>query len=88
MISVNEAKKIIQEQVSPLPPVQLPLLEAAGLTLAEAVYSMIDFPPFNQSSMDGYAFCFDGWKNNAALEIEGEIAAGSNTTKTYSVWIV
>jgi molybdopterin molybdotransferase len=34
--------------------------------------------------MDGYAFCFDGWKNNAALEIEGEIAAGSNTTKTYS----
>ena len=84
MISVNEAKKIIQEQVSPLPPVQFPLLEAAGLTLAEAVYSMIDFPPFNQSSMDGYAFCFDGWKNNGPLEIEGEIAAGSNTTKTYS----
>jgi molybdopterin molybdotransferase len=45
---------------------------------------MIDSPPFNQSSMDGYAFCFDGWKNNGALEIEGEIAAGSNITKTYS----
>jgi len=84
MISVNEAKKIIQEQVSPLDPVQLPLLQAAGLTLAADVFSMIDSPPFNQSSMDGYAFCFDGWKNNAALEIEGEIAAGSNTTKTYS----
>jgi len=84
MISVNEAKKIIQEQLSPLDPVQLPLLQAAGLTLAADVFSMIDSPPFNQSSMDGYAFCFDGWKNNAALEIEGEIAAGSNTTKTYS----
>ena len=84
MTSVNEAKKIIQEQVSPLDPVQLPLLQAAGLTLAADVFSMIDSPPFNQSSMDGYAFCFDGWKNNAALEIEGEIAAGSNTTKTYS----
>ena len=84
MISVNEAKKIIQEQVSPLDPVQLPLLQAAGLTLAADVFSMIDSPPFDQSSMDGYAFCFDGWKNNAALEIEGEIAAGSNTTKTYS----
>jgi len=84
MISVNEAKKIIQEQVSPLDPVQLPLLQAAGLTLAADVFSMIDSPPFNQSSMDGYAFCFDVWKNNAALEIEGEIAAGSNTTKTYS----
>jgi len=84
MISVNEAKKIIQEQLSPLDPVQLPLLQAAGLTLAADVFSMIDSPPFDQSSMDGYAFCFDGWKNNAALEIEGEIAAGSNTTKTYS----
>lgn len=84
MISVNEAKKIIQEKVSPLNPVQLPLLQAAGLTLASDVFSMIDSPPFNQSSMDGYAFCFDGWKNNGALEIEGEIAAGSNTTKTYS----
>ena len=84
MISVNEAKKIIQEKVSPLNPVQLPLLQAAGLTLASDVFSMIDSPPFNQSSMDGYAFCFDGWKNNGALEIEGEIAAGSTTTKTYS----
>lgn len=84
MISVNEAKKIIQEKVSPLNPVQLPLLQAAGLTLASDVFSMIDSPPFNQSSMDGYAFCFDNWINNGALEIEGEIAAGSNTTKTYS----
>jgi len=84
MISVNEAKKIIQEQVIPLNPVQLPLIQAAGLTLATDVFSMIDSPPFNQSSMDGYAFCFEGWKNNGALEIEGEIAAGSNTTKTYS----
>jgi molybdopterin molybdotransferase len=84
MISVNEAKKLIQEQVSSLNPVQLPLLQAAGLILAADVFSMIDSPPFNQSSMDGYAFCFDRWKNNGALEIEGEIAAGSNTTKTYS----
>jgi molybdopterin molybdotransferase len=84
MISVNEAKKIIQEKVSPLQPVQLPLQQAAGLTLAADIFSKIDSPPFNQSSMDGYAFCFDGWKNNGALEIEGEIAAGSDTTKTYS----
>lgn len=84
MISVNEAKKIIQEQVIPLIPVQLSLLQAAGLTLAADVFSMIDSPPFNQSSMDGYAFCFDDWKNNGTLKIEGEIAAGINSIQTYS----
>jgi molybdopterin molybdotransferase len=45
---------------------------------------LIDSPPFNQSSMDGYAFCFDDWKNNGTLNIEGEIAAGINSIQTYS----
>ena len=84
MISVTEAKKIIQEQVIPLHPVQLPLLQAVGLVLATDVFSTIDFPPFNQSSMDGYAFCFEGWKSNGTLPIEGEIAAGSNSNQTYA----
>lgn len=84
MISVTEAKKIIQEQVSPLSQVQLPLLQAIGLVLAEDVFSAIDFPPFNQSSMDGYAFCYEGLKSNGTLQIEGEIAAGSNSNQTYA----
>lgn len=84
MISVTEAKKIIQEQVIPLHPVQLPLLQAVGLVLAADVFSIIDFPPFNQSSMDGYAFCFDSWKSNGTLPIEGEIAAGTNSNQTYA----
>lgn len=84
MITVAEAKKIIQDQVGSLTPVQLPLLQSAGLVLAADVFSTQDFPPFNQSSMDGYAFCFESWQNNGTLPIEGIIAAGDSTIKAYA----
>jgi molybdopterin molybdotransferase len=78
LISVTEARKIIADNVSPLPPVKLPLQDAGGLILAEDVHATMDIPAFPQSSMDGYAFSFDGWKKYKKLKIEGEIAAGSN----------
>jgi molybdopterin molybdotransferase len=82
MISVKEAKKIISENVSLLEPVTLQLQESAGLILAEDVYSSMDIPAFPQSSMDGYAFSFEGWKQHKKLKITGEVAAGSNETFT------
>jgi len=82
MISVSEAKKIISENVSSLQQVSLPLLESAGLILAEDVYASMDIPAFPQSSMDGYAFSFDDWKQNKKLKIAGEVAAGSNEVFT------
>jgi len=78
MISVEEAKRIINENVSALQPINLPLQQAAGLTLAEDVYAATDIPAFLQSSMDGYAFSFSGWKKYKKLKIVGEVAAGSN----------
>lgn len=78
MISVQEAKRIIDENVSSLPPVKMPLQKVAGLVLAEDVYATMDIPAFPQSSMDGYAFLFEGWKKNKRLKIVGEIAAGNN----------
>ena len=36
------------------------------------------FPAFPQSSMDGYAFCFEEWKRRRKLKIVGEVAAGSS----------
>ena len=80
MISVTEAKKIISENISSLVPVTLALQTSAGLTLAEDIYATIDIPAFPQSSMDGYAFSFVGWKQNEKLKITGEVAAGSNET--------
>ena len=82
MISVTEAKKIISENISSLEPVILPLQESASLILAEDVYASTDIPAFPQSSMDGYAFSFSGWKQYKKLKIAGEVAAGSNETFT------
>src|SRR6476620_5983701 len=78
MISVSEAKKIISENVTVLLPVPLSLHQTAGLTLAEDIYATVDIPPFPQSSMDGYAFSFEGWKQSGKLKIVGEVAAGSS----------
>lgn len=79
MISVKEAKNIILENITPLEPKQLPLNEAFGKLLKEDIYSPINLPPFNQSSVDGYAFCFDEWKKNTTLIIEGEVQAGNTS---------
>jgi molybdopterin molybdotransferase len=78
MISVAEAKKIIDENTVALLPVKLSLQQAAGKILAEDVYAATDIPAFDQSSMDGYAFLFSGWKHDKKLIINGEIAAGDN----------
>jgi molybdopterin molybdotransferase len=41
--------------VEPLPPIDLPLLDAADCVLTEDVVSPVDLPRFDNSSMDGYA---------------------------------
>ena len=56
----------------------LKLQESSGLILAEDVYATTDIPAFPQSSMDGYAFSFAGWKQHKRLKISGEVAAGNN----------
>lgn len=77
MISVTEAKEKIINNTATLTPVKSVLSLAGGKVLAEDVYSTIDIPGFDQSSMDGYAFSFKEWKLNQLLEVKGEIAAGN-----------
>jgi molybdopterin molybdotransferase len=74
MISVNEAKDIIRNNVEVLPSIKIPLADAVGYVLAEDVFSKIEFPPFNQSNVDGYAIAFKDAKE--ILRIDGEVAAG------------
>jgi len=76
MISVTEAKELVEKHTGPLSPVELPLMEAAGLVLAHDAYSNFDIPAFEQSGMDGYAFRYDDWAGNSQLLIEDEIPAG------------
>ncbi len=71
MISVTEAKKIIENNTNSLPPVELILEKAAGKIVAEDVYASLDIPAYPQSSMDGYAISFNGWKKNKKFKIEG-----------------
>ncbi|MET1057574.1 MAG: molybdopterin molybdotransferase MoeA [Pedobacter sp.] len=76
MISVQEAKLLIQEQVVPMPLHLMPLAMAAGATLGADVYAKIDIPAFEQSSMDGYAIRFD--ERLLPLAINGEMQAGAD----------
>ncbi len=82
MITVAEAKHIISATVPELKPVTLSLLQAAGKVLAADVFATVDIPAFPQSAMDGYAFAFDNLQQE--LMIEGEMAAGSSSTKELS----
>lgn len=75
-IEVSEAKKLIRENIETPDPVKVSITTAAGLILAENVYALSDVPPFNQSSMDGYALNYEGWKKNNMLKIEGLVQAG------------
>ncbi len=77
MITVQEAKKIISESVAMLPAKTVALPLAVGHTLAADVFSSQNFPPFWQSAMDGYAFCFADWQQQP-LRITGEVQAGAD----------
>lgn len=51
------AREYLLERVLPITQIeQVPLLEADGRVLAEAVYASGDVPPFDRSPFDGYAF--------------------------------
>ena len=79
MISVSEARNIVEANTERLTPVRLPLPLASGSVLAEDVHSPLDIPAFAQSSMDGYAFAFDGLEGDGRLSIAGVVAAGTQT---------
>ena len=80
MISVSEAKEIINQQVFDRKIVNLLLYQAVDKILAHDVYALTDIPAFDQSSMDGYAFAFEGWKSGDGLVVVDEIPAGRRET--------
>lgn len=80
MISVEEASRLITENTTMMPVKKMPLTLAAGLVLAEDVVAPQSIPAYPQSSMDGYAFAFDG--SNKAFRVVGEMPAGSHENIT------
>jgi len=55
MIDVAEAYRILFDNVTSGPVVELPLADAVYRTLAQAIVCDVDMPPFDRSVMDGYA---------------------------------
>lgn len=76
LISVIEAKKLINEHIKAMEPFWVNLEDAVALVLAQDIYSKMDIPAFHQSSMDGYAINYKDWQNHKKLKINGESQAG------------
>ncbi len=55
LIGVEEAREAVLAEVRPLPPEPVALDDALGRVLAEPAISAEQVPPFDNSSMDGYA---------------------------------
>jgi putative molybdopterin biosynthesis protein len=57
LLSLDEAKNVLQRHLKPKPlgVEKIPLLEAHNRVLAEDVTATLDVPPFNRSTVDGYA---------------------------------
>lgn len=77
MISVEEAKELILKTIVPLNPVKQEVSESLHQVLGRDVFSPIDYPPFRQSAMDGFAICHSDILNNIEIEIIGEAPAGN-----------
>ncbi|WP_326827557.1 molybdotransferase-like divisome protein Glp [Streptomyces sp. NBC_01751] len=81
--SVDEHLEDILAAVRPLEPIELQLPEAQGCVLVEDVVVEIALPPFDNSSMDGYAVRvadLEGASEEfpAVLTVIGDVAAGSD----------
>jgi molybdopterin molybdotransferase len=77
MISVEEARKIISDNITTLKAATSTIGKASGHVLAADIYATRNIPAFPQSSMDGYAFSFADWKQGLGLPLAGEVQAGS-----------
>ncbi|MFH8379356.1 gephyrin-like molybdotransferase Glp [Kitasatospora sp. NPDC018058] len=80
--SVDEHLADVLAAVGPLPAIELPLLDAQGCRLEEDVVADGDLPPFDNSSMDGYAVRTadtEGATDTypSVLPVVGDIAAGA-----------
>ncbi|MFG2744505.1 gephyrin-like molybdotransferase Glp [Streptomyces chartreusis] len=79
--SVDEHLEDILTTVRPLEPIELQLLDAQGCVLVDDVTVQVSLPPFDNSSMDGYAVRVAdvegaGEEFPAVLEVVGDVAAG------------
>jgi molybdopterin molybdotransferase len=77
MITVEEAKNLVEKNCRVLPSEVLAISEILGRVLAEDVYSKVDIPGFPQSAMDGYAVnCSGDIEKGDQFRVVAEVQAG------------
>ncbi|MFF4587785.1 gephyrin-like molybdotransferase Glp [Streptomyces sp. NPDC001388] len=86
--SVDEHLEDILATVRPLEPIELQLPDAQGCVLVDDVTVPVSLPPFDNSSMDGYAVrvadvAGASEEFPAALEVVGDVAAGQAADLLY-----
>jgi len=86
MRQVEEAIKIVLDNIKVLGTERIPIQDSFGRVLGEDVNSSIYLPPWDNSAMDGYAVKWDDIKEAtkerpANLKITGDIRAGSMPDK-------
>lgn len=74
MISVYEAKKLLEENVKTATETAVPIELAVNMVCARDMAAAFDSPPFDKSAMDGFAVAEIGGPAN--LEVVGIIKAG------------
>lgn len=84
MVSLEEARKYLQEQVTPIVEVEnIALMDAVGRILAQDCIAVQDQPPFPRSPLDGYAVRGEDTKgasyaNPKQFRVIGSVYAGGN----------
>ena len=83
LLTFDQAKNVVQQHFKPKPlgVETIPLLDACNRVLAENVTATLDIPPFNRSTVDGYAVkaedTFGAYENRPVkLKICGTVNVG------------
>jgi putative molybdopterin biosynthesis protein len=83
LLTYEQAKQVILEQLKPKPLglEEIPLLETSNRVLARDVSASRDIPPFNRSTVDGYAVraqdTFGAEENRpTSMKVKGTVRAG------------
>lgn len=81
MITVEEAKSILENQTLTVRTIELPIEAAVGFVLAKDIRATCDMPRFNQSAVDGYAIVKPAKSSNLQFTVVQEIKAGDAPVK-------
>ncbi|HEY5157918.1 MAG TPA: hypothetical protein VII93_08165, partial [Anaerolineales bacterium] len=79
MLSVSEARARILEVFQPVEPQTVPLDRAAGRILSTEITAGTDIPPFDYSSVDGFALKVADTTAGRTLRVRADIRAGTSS---------